>query len=377
MAIGLTPSVGFSVGPSIGFGAPEALGAPEPVSAVSPQVDSALGEAAAAVRDWARAQASASLAQVDDSVGSFASLLMDVQFAASAELRPQVWTESRLASALAEANIAANTWEERIQLAQVARAITPLAPTARLLGGLRRAELRILETLTGHPGARVAAGAVARIEQIIQDTRESSGAASGAASGGAHGFLTRLQRRLQALKPGSTMPRFLARDTAGNEVRSTLLTGQVTVLRFWSADTPASVLTHEQDARLLREFWDAPVALFGAAQSTERESHLAFLDECSFAGTQLFDGPISTALADELARAGDALVHGAGVSAPIGAAEAWHQPMPGALFVIDEHGVIRARDIPRNELRSLLHQLVKERRLRLRGELAAAGGPHR
>ncbi|MEM8709785.1 MAG: hypothetical protein AAGG01_02445 [Planctomycetota bacterium] len=345
----------------------EAFAIPRVSSAFVPQGQSALVEACDAIRSWARNQAAG------DQVPSGArppaeelrNLLTDLHFAVSGEFRPDAWTQSKLATAVAEASIAAGGWDERLQLARAAREITGLAPTDRIRGSVRRAELRILESLTGHPSEQIALAARARVDEIVQEI--------GGQGGSGNGFLARLMRRVGVLEIGSTMPRFLARDTAGNEVRSTFLAGQVTVLRFWREDSPASVLSHEQDARLLREFWDAPVALYGAAQSTERESHLAFLSECSFAGTQLFDGPISTALADELARAGDALIHGAGVSAPIGVAEAWHRPLPGAVFVIDEHGVIRGRDIPRNELRSLLHQLVKERRLRLRGELAGSG----
>ena len=133
---------------------------------------------------------------------------------------------------------------------------------------------------------------------------------------------------------------------------------------------------HEEDALVLRKFWDAPVALFGATSSGERKAHLQLLGERSFGGTQLFDGPISTALADELALAGHGLLHGSGLSSAIGITDAWFRPAPGSLVVVDERGVIRGRDLHGDDLESLISLLVSERRASIRamGDVPAAPG---
>lgn len=300
------------------------------------------------------------------------SLLDDLVAAASLPAPVDAWGESAPIIVLSEASLRVRG-VDRAPFALAAHELSYLAPTESGRVRAVRTELRLWEAVAVSHGAvqvgdstsiadRAAAHARARITAIF-DSGDHLVAGSESAVGG---FREHLQGRLVHLAVGSRIPRFLARDTAGNEVTSTRLPGKVTVIRFWDESSPVSIAAHENDAIFARKFWDSPVALFGASASGDRKGHMATLAERAFGGTQIFDGPISVALADELAQAGDALVHGAGAMAAIGIAEAWHKPAPGSLFVVDEQGVIRGRDLQGDELHGLVSTLVAERRERLR-----------
>lgn len=336
----------------------------------------AMLQAAGELRDWAWS--------ATDSIGELPSYVDALLAAAANEASLGMWERAHGVGSILEASLRVSG-RDRFDLATAARELGRLAPNDALRVRAVRAELRLLESvitssassapaeLPGRGGVSAGAGrsdessrleARARLEEII-GRREHLEAGSTAPASGP--FAERLELRIRTLAVGQRMPRFLARDTAGNEVRSSLLPGQVTIFRLWESHSPGSMLAHEEDARLARTFWDAPVALFGATHSSNRAHHLAELEARSFAGTQLFAGPISTALEDELARAGHELVHGAGWSAPVSLFEAWGRPAAGSLFVVDESGVIRGRDLLGDELKSLVSQLVAERHQRLRG----------
>ncbi|QDV07523.1 hypothetical protein Poly30_30490 [Planctomycetes bacterium Poly30] len=322
----------------------------------------ALAQAASELTRWAWGSAS--------DVGELGDRVDALLTTAAAEPDLAVWEEARPAFALAEASLRL-AGRERSGLAMAMRELGWSAPAEPLRVNAVRAELRMLEAVVnGTPpmmdavadGSSPRCLAQARIQEIF------AGAEHVALD--AQNPLSRLRERtaarLAALGVGQPFPRFLARDAAGNEVRPSRLTGRVTVLRFWEEGSPASMLAHEDDSRLVRRFWDAPFALLGATHSQDRTGYLSLIESRAFAGSQLFDGPISTVLFDELAKAGDALTHGAGLSSPVGIFEAWSRPAAGSLFVIDESGVIRGRDLPFEELEGLVSSLIAERRARLR-----------
>ena len=305
-----------------------------------------------------------------------AELLDDVALAASLSAPASAWSQAAPYSALSEASLRV-AGRARLPFANTMRELAHFAPSESDRVRAVRLEVRFLEavcvgssspkgvlsTAFGSPEQeQAAAWARARIQEILDGGEHLEDGAAMPASR----YQERLEGRLNHLAVGSRSPRFLARDTAGNEIRSTLMPGKVAVIRFWEQASPVSMAAHEEDALLERKFWDAPVALFGATHSGDRETHMGLLAERSFAGTQLFDGPISVALADELALAGDHLVHGAGLSSAIGITEAWFKPAPGSLVVVDEAGIIRGRDLHGDELESLVSVLVAERRARLR-----------
>ncbi len=319
--------------------------------------------------------------------GFLGTLLDELVIAASQSAPAMAWSEAAPLTVLNEASLRVQG-RDRAQFALTARGLSQFAPNEASRVRAVRLELRFWEsvsvsygpaagtqTLAATDDQQAAADARARIATILDD-----GDYLGDGPEGATGrFRERLQGRLDRLSVGSQIPRFLARDTAGNEVASTRLPGKVTIIRFWDKSSPVSMVAHEQDALLARRFWDSPVALFGSTASGDRDSHIEVLAERAFGGTQLFDGPISVALADELAMAGDSLVHGAGVSSAIGITEAWFKPAPGSLLVVDEGGIIRGRDLHGDELNSLVSTLVAERRARLRasGERDLTGGSSR
>lgn len=184
-------------------------------------------------------------------------------------------------------------------------------------------------------------------------------------------FILSTLRRIETLSAGSPMPSFTARDIAGNELRSSELFGKVTVLRFWDPASPASVAAHEADAEFVRSFWDVPFELVGVAKSIDRSEYLSFVAERAFAGLQLFDGPISTELADALAKDAGRVVSAESEGAPMGASAAWLRPVPGAVFVIDASGTLRGRDLSHDALESLVRQLVTEENARRREQSLA------
>ena len=186
-------------------------------------------------------------------------------------------------------------------------------------------------------------------------------------------FLRRSRLRLERLRLGAPMPRFVARDSAGNELRSAQLEGEVLVLRFWDHSSAASLAAHRADGTWVREFWDAPFDLLGVSRSKDRGSYLRQLEAAAFSGVQLFDGPISDALAEALdghewgapGAFGATGEHGAGLSL----SNRWVTPPPGSLFVVDARGRIRGRALPPAATRSLVRQLIVEERVRRRKQI--------
>lgn len=173
-------------------------------------------------------------------------------------------------------------------------------------------------------------------------------------------FLRRSRLRLERLRLGAPMPRFVARDTAGNELRSAQLEGEILVIRFWDESSPASLAAHRADSRWVRDFWDAPFKLLGVTRSDDREAYLRQVAAGRFGGMQLFDGPISEVLAHALEEEpGGASL--SGEHAPtVSLSNRWGSPSPGSLFVVDARGRLRGRDLTREATSTLVRELVAE-----------------
>lgn len=195
-------------------------------------------------------------------------------------------------------------------------------------------------------------------------------AVTDAATGEVPQFMRRSRLRLARLRVGAAMPRFVARDTAGNELRSAQLEGEVLVLRFWDPSSPASLVAHRADSGLVRDFWDAPFDLLGVTRSEDREAYLRLIESARFGGVQLFDGPISSALADALDEGSWSGFGAFGGTSDPGPKQRllnrWGSPPPGSLFVVDARGRIRGRDLPPGETQTLVRTLIAEERTRQR-----------
>ncbi|MEM1450851.1 MAG: hypothetical protein AAGI22_17155 [Planctomycetota bacterium] len=235
----------------------------------------------------------------------------------------------------------------------------------------QRALVRVLEPLVpaGREASEIGARARTQFERALGVLAEQT---AGTHDGGDPPFVRSARHRVERLGVGAPKPPFFARDEAGNELRSDELTGTVTVLRFWSATSAASVAAHERDAELVRAFWDTPFELVGVTSGDDRRGYLEFLDEHGFAGTQLFDGPISVELADALAKASGRLVSPSVRDEPATAPVAWGRPPAGTVFVIDASGTIRGRDLPHAAIRALVEDLVAEENSRRREERLTA-----
>ncbi|MEM6674670.1 MAG: hypothetical protein AAF726_17620 [Planctomycetota bacterium] len=246
---------------------------------------------------------------------------------------------------------------ERFELSERGLRLLALAPERADVRAVGGALLEILEPLRApnvvgvpeSPATLVYRAVLARLDEV-----------------GASAAIDASRARVARLQRGAAGPRFLARDSAGNELRSAEFAGRVVVLRFWDASSEASLAAHAADAELVRSFWDAPFELVGVASSTDRQAYLAVLEEFGFGGTQLFDGPISTHLADELAKDAHRFVAVSASATPIGATPAWLDPAPGSVVVLDAQGIIRGRDLSRDRLRSLVRSLLDEENERRR-----------
>ena len=316
----------------------------------------------------AEALRSASLARFDpESSGELmpVRVLLEDLCSLAAAAPPEAWCAAELGRTLLESSIGADRAERR-QLLQAGMELADLAPTRELAQSLLRSSCQVAEaTIHAHGSARAVGG----------DLVDASGATAGQRRllQGLHGqlerdgtddsamFVARSQRRAASLAPGSRAPRYVARDTAGNEVRSTDFIGRITLYRVWDARSAASVAAHRRDAALLRKHWDLPFELVGISDGEDRRAHLAGLPARGFGGTQIFDGPIGTELADALATSGQASTSSVGR-----ALSAWHEPVAGSSILVDSRGVIRGRDLGHEELDSLILELVHEHRQLLR-----------
>ena len=260
------------------------------------------------------------------------------------------------------------TAAQRLDLVQACERLLSARDGQESRSRLLRAQILILEPVIAATGGRgpMARRATALYEEIALEVTHPE-------TGEAPPFMRRSRLRLERLRIGAPMPRFVARDTAGNELRSAQLEGEVLVLRFWDESSPASLAAHRADGAWVREFWDAPFDLFGVARSEDREAYLRQLEAAQFGGVQLFDGPISDALAEALegydwgapGAFGASAEHGAGLRL----SNRWGAPTPGSLFVVDARGRIRGRDLSPDATRSLVRQLIAEEQFRRREQL--------
>ena len=86
---------------------------------------------------------------------------------------------------------------------------------------LVRAQVRLLEPLVARSGAADSRDSV--LERGLELYESIEAAVTDPLTGEAPDFLRRSRLRIQRLRVGSPMPRFVARDTAGNELRSAQL----------------------------------------------------------------------------------------------------------------------------------------------------------
>lgn len=275
-----------------------------------------------------------------------------------------------LAGLLVDLSIGTTT-SQRLALVRACEDMVSVQPRAESRMHLLGAQVALLEPLvaltsTDGGGAPLARRALALYESVAL-------ALTDPVTGEAPQFLRRSRLRLERLRLGAAMPRFVARDTAGNELRSAQLEGEVLVLRFWAPSSPASLVAHCADSGLVRDFWDAPFSLLGVTQSDDREAYLRFIETARFGGVQLFDGPISSALADALEEGALGGLGALGSTPDPGPEQRlsnrWGSPSPGSLFVVDAKGRIRGRDLPPAETHALVEALIAEEQFRRREEL--------
>ncbi len=323
---------------------------------------------APSLRGAAEALRSAALARIDEETSGDelpVRVLLEDLCSLAAASPPEAWSVAELGQALLESSIGAGR-ADRLQLLQAGMELADLAPTPELAQALLRSSCHVAEsTIHSHGSARAVGG----------DLLESSLATAGKRRllSGLHGqlamdgtdhsesFVARSQRRAASLAPGSIAPRYVARDTAGNEVRSTDFIGRIILYRVWDVESPASVAAHRRDAALLRKHWDRPFELVGISDGEDRQAHLTGLFAKGFGGTQIYDGPIGAELVDALATSGQSS------TASVGRAlSAWHEPIAGSSILVDSRGVIRGRDLSHEELDALILELVNEHRQLLR-----------
>ncbi|MDG1983493.1 MAG: hypothetical protein P8M11_02915 [Planctomycetota bacterium] len=245
--------------------------------------------------------------------------------------------------------------------------------TASDRGCLQGAQILILEALIA--GGRLVGAASEpsrRAARLYEDLAES---VTDPSSGAAPLYLRRSRLRLDRLRLGAPMPRFVANGTVGNELRSAQLEGEVLLIRFWDVSSPASLVAHREDARCVREFWDSPFSLIGVTKSEDREGYLRQVDAARFGGVQLFDGPISSALAAALEKQEGENVGDPGAFTGQGSSRSlcnrWGSPPPGSLFIVDARGCIRGRDLGHAATRLLVKELVAEEQARRREQILA------
>ena len=211
-----------------------------------------------------------------------------------------------------------------------------------------------------------------RAARLYEDLAES---VTDPSSGAAPLYLRRSRLRLDRLRLGAPMPRFVANGTVGNELRSAQLEGEVLLIRFWDVSSPASLVAHREDARCVREFWDSPFSLIGVTKSEDREGYLRQVDAARFGGVQLFDGPISSALAAALEKQEGENVGDPGAFTGQGSSRSlcnrWGSPPPGSLFIVGARGCIRGRDLGHAATRLLVKELVAEEQARRREQIIA------
>ncbi|MDB2575830.1 hypothetical protein N9Z54_01375 [Planctomycetota bacterium] len=260
---------------------------------------------------------------------------------------------------------------QRLDLVQACQQLLSAGLLPEVRSQLLRAEILILEPLIASAAAGGDRGPVMRRAAALYD--EISLKVTDPRTGEAPLFLRRSGLRLERLRVGAPIPRFVARDPAGNELRSAQLEGEVLVIRFWDSTSPASLAAHRADETWVREFWDAPFDLIGVTRSGDREAYLRLLEAAQFSGVQLFDGPISEALSDALEGHdwGTPGAFGASASPDAGRclSNRWGTPPPGSLFVVDARGRIRGRDLSTDATRSLVRQLIDEEQVRRRESL--------
>lgn len=347
-------------------------------------------QAASVLREWAATERGAeafAAGEPDTALRPLIARCLGCLQALARETTVAEWGEADLTHTLFEVTIDAKH-EARVALARGAASLASLAPSLELEKSLLCAAVIIAEPALGADSPAAEAGGheatdlfgevthwIDRIETVVaaQAIAESEAiqTANTASSNGSPSFAVRARRRLQQLSLGQLAPRFVARDTVGNEVRSTDFIGKVTLYRFWSDQSPASIAAHQRDTTLMRHYWDLPFELVGISHDLDREGHIDRLEEHEFAGIQVFDGPISNELVDALAKSGQGSL--ASVTSTGAAHQAWLQPVAGSLFIVDSRGVVRGRDLAGGELKTLIDDLIAEHRSRLREQRLTGG----
>ncbi len=260
------------------------------------------------------------------------------------------------------------TVEQRLNLVRSCEDLLSLDLDVEQAQQLLGAQVSVLEPIVANAGAEASLAPLARRALALYEGVAE--AVTDPVTGEAPSFMRRSRLRLERLRLGAPMPRFVARDTAGNELRSAQLEGGVLVLRFWDPSSPASLAAHRADSALVRDYWDAPFDLLGVTRSEDRGAYLRFIESARFGGVQLFDGPISSTLAEALDGTSWGGLGAVGSTSGPGPKQSlsnrWGSPPPGSLFVVDATGRIRGRDLPPAQTRALVDELIEEEQRRRR-----------
>jgi peroxiredoxin len=148
--------------------------------------------------------------------------------------------------------------------------------------------------------------------------------------------------RLEHLAIGVLAPDFVTYDVYGNEIRLSDFVGNVTVVRFWSAEDSGGERMRIDERTIVKHLWDERFVLIGINSDPVRADYMRVRDELQVTWTNAWEG---------------------GASRP--AHEAWRSTGTPETFVLDAHGVIRYVGVEGPGLDAAVRQLLGEVRSRL------------
>lgn len=163
--------------------------------------------------------------------------------------------------------------------------------------------------------------------------------------------------RIQHLRVGQPVPDLCGNDPDGNELCIDDFRGRVLVVEFWSCQDTCYDDVLRRDNELVETFWDHPFALIGVNRDAERAEYIREREEVGFPGCQLYGGPLAEDLHEEV-RQRRALRPAL--------FDAWRETRPGAIYLIDSRGVIRAVNPQPARLAELVRALIDEHYLEAR-----------
>lgn len=145
--------------------------------------------------------------------------------------------------------------------------------------------------------------------------------------------------RLEHLAIGSVAPDFTTYDAFGNELRLSDFRGQVTVVRFWSADDRDCAAERAHERRLAARLWDERFVLLGINADPDRGAFLGRCDELEISWPTGWEGESSGRTARD-----------------------WRVDRRSATYVLDAEGIVRFVDVTGPDLDRAVDLLVQEMR---------------